>query len=146
MICKLDRGVLSKSLRASCPIKTCKKTRRPDGTTGYAGTKNLKATQPLNQKYLFWRHFRAQMLRNKCCRSYPIPFGLYILKVTPQLVKTGTGKPSATGDGRFGLEVFKRIDMQDWPEADCSASCRYVRGSKGLMVPDRWKRAFPLSM
>ena len=120
----LDRGVLSKKTRAGCVLKTTTKTKKGNKTQ-FQGNRWLKGTQ-----------------------SYPISFGLRILRFLPQLQKHGQGQPVLPAKPPGGWDApaqfeAKEWNPQEWSEAYLVEACKYVRGSTNLRVPDRWKRVFP---
>ena len=119
----LDRGVLSKKARAGCVLKTTTKTRKGNKTQ-FQGNRWLKGTQ-----------------------SYPISFGLRILRFLPQLQKHGQGQPVLPQDacGWDAPAQFEALEWnpEEWSEAYILEACIYMRGSTNLRVPDRWKRVFP---
>ena len=120
----LDRGVLSKKARAGCVLKTTTKTKKGNKTQ-FQGNRWLKGTQ-----------------------SYPISFGLRILRFLPQLQKHGQGQPVLPAKPPGGWDApaqfeAKEWNPQEWSEAYLVEACKYMRGSTNLRVPDRWKRVFP---
>ena len=75
-------------------------------------------------------------------RSYPIAFGLRVQRLLPRLCKGGSGRP-ILGPDLDAPRLFAQMAEEDWAEADVMASVKYIRGSKTLNVPERWKSIFP---
>lgn len=117
----LDRGKLLKQQRDSCIVKSTVKKKKADGSYSYSGNKHLKSTQ-----------------------TYPISFGLRILRELPQLWSC----PSAPPSPRFqdAALLFQAAEMTDWSEAQLLSACIYLRGNKHLKPTKRWKNAFPEAM
>lgn len=71
-------------------------------------------------------------------------------RILPQLVAGAHGKPALpceTPPGWMQLMFQAMIlDVNEWPEAKLLESCRYIRGSKHLNVPDSWKSVFPTNI
>lgn len=116
----LNRGKLTKEQRESCVVTTTTKKKVGNKTT-YAGNKFLKGTQ-----------------------SYPIAFGLRMLRLLPRLCLTAAGQPVvAAADAP---SVFFETPWGDcWPEANVLQACIYMRGSFHLRASSRWKVVFPES-
>ena len=89
----------------------------------YSGNKNLKKTQ-----------------------SYPVPFGLKVLRILPRLISSPVGGPVAPAVCD-GPQVFAEKQWGDlWSEANVLESCIYMRGSLHLAASSRWKDVFPLGL
>ena len=74
---------------------------------------------------------------SKRLRSYPVAFGLQILRLVPLFCKSAQGKPVLTSN-KSALAAFV--------EAEVLNACWYLKGSKHLKVSKRWKEAFPESL
>ena len=46
-------------------------------------------------------------------------------------------------DSTSGPETFENMVWSTWGEAHLMPCIRYLRGAKGLLVEDDWKKAFP---
>ena len=118
----LNRGVLRAADRQGCFVKTTNRKRKGNKWV-YSGNKNLKKTQ-----------------------SYPVPFGLKVLRILPRLISSPVGGPvpPAVCDGP---KVFAEKQWDDlWCEANVLESCIYMRGSLHLAASARWKDVFPLGL
>ena len=79
-------------------------------------------------------------------RSYPVAFGLRILRYLPQLRASSMGWPPVLGNSEpDGLSLFKQmpIDSDSWSEVLLGDAVAYIRGSIHLKLPQHWKSAFP---
>ena len=75
-------------------------------------------------------------------RSYPIPFGLRVLRLMRQTVGQHAGCPDDTCEDATAL--FHKTAWNDlWPEAKVLDACVYMRGCIHLEASDRWKAVFP---
>jgi hypothetical protein len=155
----LDRGCLRAAARKKCVLKTTIKKKKGDKVT-YSGTKHLKSTQLEPQcSHSLQRHgfcvcacvldcchvLACSLLTPVCAekdRSYPIAFGLRVQRLLPRLCKGGSGRP-ILGPDLDAPRLFAQMAEEDWAEADVMASVKYIRGSKTLNVPERWKSIFP---
>jgi hypothetical protein len=78
-------------------------------------------------------------------RSYPVPFGLRVLRCFQDFCQDVARPPVAEPED--APQLFQAAEVGDtWPEADLLSVCVYLRGSKHLRVSERWKAAFPTSM
>jgi len=76
-------------------------------------------------------------------RVYPRAFAEQIRRLFPKLVGNGEGKPRVQpADGAL---AFSRYPWSDWPEASLMETVRYLRGSRSLNPPQKWKNVFPRS-
>ena len=115
----LDRGRLLKEQRASCIVKSAIKKTKSDGKVSYTGSKFLKGTQ-----------------------SYPIAFGLRILRYLPQLWSSASSPPSPPWQDAASLFAATPF-LDTWKEAKLLDACIYLRGSQHLRPTQRWKNVFP---
>ena len=80
-------------------------------------------------------------------RIYPVLFGRKIASLMPQLMQNGEGKPRdedlPVGPAHL---AFQNTPWEDWPEANLKEVVTYLRGSKNLAVPKRWKDVLPKSL
>ena len=79
-------------------------------------------------------------------RSYPIAFGLRVLRYLQKLCAGSGGWPPVLGDAEpDGLSLFKEMPMNgdNWSEALLLEAVIYMRGSIHLRLPQHWKSAFP---
>ena len=118
----MDRGRLLKEQRESCIVKSTIKKKKADGTISYTGNRFLKGTQ-----------------------SYPIAFGLRILRVLPQLWSSATSPPSPPWQDAASLFAASPV-LDVWKEAKLLDACVYLRGNRYLRPTQRWKNAFPDKM
>ena len=75
-------------------------------------------------------------------RVYPSGFGKAILRLLPEVMGTGSGKPNL-GPNPDGPQLLRDTPFTTWPEAALKPVLRYLRGNKGLELPERWKCCFP---
>ena len=75
-------------------------------------------------------------------RSYPLPFGLRVMRLVSQTKNFQVGSPpELTGDAPA---TFQALEWGDpWPEARLLEACVYLRGSVHLVTSTRWKYVFP---
>ena len=152
----LDRGFLRKKARDSCVVKTTTKKKRADGKRTYSGNRWLKGTQPGPHQESFFADLRAcrsmqkvfPCTNSKMCRSYPVAFGLKVQRILPKLLAKCSGPsplPSEPANSHEAPAMFQQMDFgpDTWSEAKLMECCVYMRGSKHLAVPERWKSAFP---
>ena len=83
-------------------------------------------------------------------RSYPVAFGLHVQRILPKLIQGTSAKPQLPIEPDGGWDVPKlfqtmQFNLNDWEEAKLIECCTYLRGSKALKVPEKWKRVFPKS-
>lgn len=117
-IAGFNRGVLRKKDRLDC-IKTTKRVFK-NGRWSYSGTKFLKGTQ-----------------------SYPLPFGLHVVGLVPQL-SAQAHWPEKEDVPIDALNLFSVSEWKDlWPEAKVLEACIYLRGGIHLNASRRWKSVFP---
>lgn len=113
----LNRGILTKAQRESCVVTTVNK-KKVGNKVSYSGNKHLKKTQ-----------------------SYPIAFGLKILRLLPHFFPADVVEIDGAGEAPL---VFH---MQPWGDCWCEAkvleACVYMRGSIHLATSARWKSVFP---
>ena len=78
-------------------------------------------------------------------RSYPIAFGLRILRFLPKICAGATGLPPlATSTEQVAVDMFKALPTEDnWSGANLEDVIRYLRGSIHLRLPEYWKQVFP---
>ena len=100
-------------------VQTC--TRKwINGKWSYAGNKHLKKTQ-----------------------SYPIAFGLAVLRRLPDFVRGPAGCPEIS-ELEDATKAFAAMPWGDlWREADIISACAYIRGGKHLNTSFRWKQVYP---
>ena len=121
-IAGLNRGILRAADRQACFVKTTNRKRKGNKWV-YSGNKHLKKTQ-----------------------SYPVSFGLKVLKLLPKLKSSPVGEPVAPAVCN-GPALFAQKPWGDlWSEAKVLESCIYMRGSMHLATSARWKDVFPLGM
>lgn len=113
----LNRGTLTKVQRESCVVTTVDK-KRVGNKVSYSGNKNLKRTQ-----------------------SYPVAFGLRILRLLPHFFPADVVEMDCTSDAPSVFHVQPWGDC--WPEAKVFEACVYMRGSLHLATSARWKSVFP---
>lgn len=84
---------------------------------------------------------------SKNIRSYPIAFGLRIMRYLPKLRAGATGWPplDEQGGGQDAISMFRAMPMgpDNWSEASLLDVVKYLRGSIHLRLPQDWKDAFP---
>ena len=167
----LNRGVLTKKQRDSCPVKTTDRRVKLDATgkskTTWSGNKNLKKTQPRPQLACKLQPLvstcRATFMSCNLPRSYPIPFGLHMQRYMQVLRSSGCGNlfwrsrqsRRRTCSARWLGAHGQRPGMQDinyagsfcahelW-QAGLEEAIVYMRGSMSLKASPRWKKTFPL--
>ena len=78
-------------------------------------------------------------------RSYPIAFGLRILRHLPKLCAGATGLPPLKrSTEQVAVDLFKALPMEDnWSVAKLIDAIRYLRGSIHLRLPNHWRQVFP---
>ena len=80
-------------------------------------------------------------------RSYPVAFGLHVQRILGKLTSSNSGPPAVPTAPEGGWNaplMFLGMPMTDtWVEAHLVDCCIYVRGSKSLSAPSRWKDVFP---
>ena len=75
---------------------------------------------------------------------YPVPFAEKIKELLPDLISKGEGMPTTPiDDNTSGPETFENMVWSTWGKAHLMPCIRYLRGAKGLLVEDDWKKAFP---
>lgn len=84
-------------------------------------------------------------------RTYPIAFGLRVQRLLKTFVKhrsEPTKLPNEPPEGWNVPLMFQRMSFKstNWSEARLRECCIYLRGSKGLNVPQRWKNVFPTDL
>ena len=141
-ICKLDRGRLTRHQREACLVKPTDK-KVVNGKVVYTGNKFLKSTQRSPERCLF----HAFALSSSCpvlLRSYPIPFGLRVLRLFGSFTKAVPRDvfPKMLEEIDVPL-VFGSAKWGDWSEADLMSCCLYLRGSTHLKISPRWRAVFP---
>ena len=144
---------MRKAQRDSCVVRTTRKKIK-NGRATYSGTKFLKGTQCNAQ--LWKMQCSAKLSKHGLMsptlgygtvllRSYPVPFGLCVLRCFPDFCRDAARPHVAEPED--APQLFHSTEVGDtWPEADLISACVYLRGSKHLRVSERWKAAFPTSM
>lgn len=117
----LNRGVLTKKQREACKVQTTNKKWK-DGKWAFSGNRHSKRTQ-----------------------SYPIPFGLRILRLLPKLLQqVWSYKLSDAAASADAPKLFSSTLWGDqWQEASLLEVAIYLRGSIHLRASPRWKETFP---
>ena len=99
----------------------------------------------LLQKHML--HAKGYFFPNsKMHRSYPVAFGLKVQRMLPKLLAKCSGPPALPFERHvLAPAMFQQMDFgpDTWSEAKLMECCVYMRGSKHLVVPERWKSAFP---
>ena len=92
------------------------------------------------------------MYSSACVRNYPIQFGLAIAKILPELKASAMGCPRAPDEKIYALDCFASRSTEDEAElcelysnAQLSTVFEYIRGGKGLRVPEPWRPHVPHS-
>lgn len=86
------------------------------------------------------------MQLNATIRSYPVAFGLRILRFLPELRSGSTGCPPLPATPEPDAPtLFMETSMgpDNWSEAKLFDAVRYVRGSIHLRCTDRWYAVLP---
>ncbi|CAE7265219.1 unnamed protein product [Symbiodinium natans] len=117
-----NRGKLCAKDRVNKTTKTTRRYVDSRGRTRWNGTAKLKQTQ-----------------------VFPSGFGLQTVRMMPQLMTRGLGKPSLAAR-RPGPDVFAAAEWSDWDEARLAPVIAYLRGNKSLMMPCEWKSVFPVAV
>ena len=125
----LNRGVLTKKQRDSCPVKTTDRRVKLDATgksnTTWSGNKNLKKTQPRPQLACKLQPlvstcratFMSCNLPRSYPRSYPIPFGLHTQRYMQVLRSSGCGNFILEVETESAPDMFSKMAWSTWPEA-----------------------------
>ncbi len=143
-------------MRLACRVQTTKK-KKVNGKVKFSGTRFLKNTQSMTYflSYLFNVHATTLLVHQSkyfdqwpALRSYPVAFGLHVQRILPKLIKGTSAKPQLPIEPDGGWDVPKlfqtmQFNLNDWEEAKLIECCTYLRGSKALKVPEKWKRVFP---
>lgn len=137
-------------MRQSCRVKTTTK-KKVNGKTKFSGTRFLKQTQSMT--YFFKIIFLWCIIAHSCdqwpaLRSYPVSFGLHVQRILPKLIQGAPAKPELPIEPESGWDVPQLFEtmhfsLNGWEEALLLECCTYLRGSKSLKVPEKWKRVFP---
>ena len=78
-------------------------------------------------------------------RSYPLPFGLRVMRLVRQTANFQVwSPPELTGDAPATFQALEWGDR--WPEAFLLDACVYLRGSIHLVASARWKNVFPTNL
>ncbi len=118
-IAGFNRGTLTKKDREKCIIKTTKKVFK-NGRWSFSGNRFLKGTQ-----------------------SYPLPFGLRVVALVPQLCAE-SHLPTFDDASTDAVNLFSLSAWNDlWLEAKVLDACIYLRGGIHLRASPRWKSVFP---
>lgn len=92
-------------------------------------------------------NFIAIVLSNGCSRSYPIAFGLRVQRLLPRVTRGNGGPPCLPSEPMGGWDApaafADLLFSNGWLEARLFEAAQYVRGSKHLNLPLRWRQVFP---
>jgi hypothetical protein len=105
---------------------------------------NLMALIPnTNHCMIKWgQHGITQNVFVPKLRSYPIAFGLRVIRFLPKLRHGASGRPPLAEED--AVEMFRAMPDDDrWSEANIIEAVQYVRGSTHLRLTDRWRHVFP---